>query len=618
MSSWFENLFCCKNENEISTENNTDQEEEREPFTRQENSNQENGEISPPPGQSKNGSHQNKVITEQPRKDSKAENKILFCCAGKNVKLREDQIDLCPQYWCQDLQSSPNTCKKFKRFMWRLSFFVTCLPLCYPCYLSRTVRRRPKQRPKYWSKQDNKVDDLNRTTLHGQVTVKEQPNSPAKKPSVIFVNVIILHSPASNVLHQYFSDKVPQSIPPEQHAPSWGPVLAQLSNKRISNQGVSVNPNLSAVPEEEMSEANESLIRADTVDAPPPVVAAAVPPVAFQEQEELTRRNAFRKKSIIGIGALTRLQGLRRMSFQRSLSTPMHSTSSVDGNGIEEKNSLMETGEDIPVRRSKGPAGNRPQLRKRLSREISVTSNSSTTSFHSCNSDESDDSNQEEEPLTSRGIRSSKTFEMETKELGQRAELITDLGYNVKFNLSDEATLADWKGWDLSQTKSIPDIDILLLAVRKDNVAELSNVLDRHSGILGYISKFWRGFFPLLMIELENHEQSFNEDSNESVEYAKKIQYLQSLFGEVLTISIKETHVLDNLKWINECMARFFVHSRIYQCSRFFGADVIKTMTIQCPGGCGLRRHKKITWKHSRKKIAKRRRSKPLKNRRKY
>ena len=49
----------------------------------------------------------------------------------------------------------------------------------------------------------------------------------------------------------------------------------------------------------------------------------------------------------------------------------------------------------------------------------------------------------------------------------------------------------------------------------QDNVAELSSVLDRHSGILGYISKFWRGFFPLLMVELENHEQSFNEDSQE-------------------------------------------------------------------------------------------------------
>ena len=45
----------------------------------------------------------------------------------------------------------------------------------------------------------------------------------------------------------------------------------------------------------------------------------------------------------------------------------------------------------------------------------------------------------------------------------------------MKFNLSDEATLADWKGWDLSQTKSIPDIDILLLAVRKVNILHLNS-----------------------------------------------------------------------------------------------------------------------------------------------
>lgn len=101
----------------------------------------------------------------------------------------------------------------------------------------------------------------------------------------------------------------------------------------------------------------------------------------------------------------------------------------------------------------------------------------------------------------------------------------------------------------------------------------------------------------------------------QSADYAKKLNYLQSLFGEVLIISMKEDNVLDNVSWINECMARLFVHSRIYQCSRFFGADVMKTMTIECPGGCGLRKHKKITWKHSRRKIAKRRRSKPKKNR---
>ena len=60
---------------------------------------------------------------------------------------------------------------------------------------------------------DNQFDDLNRSTLHRQVTVQSpQPNSPAKKPAVICINVIILHSSASNVLHQYFSDQNPQSV----------------------------------------------------------------------------------------------------------------------------------------------------------------------------------------------------------------------------------------------------------------------------------------------------------------------------------------------------------------------------------------------------------------------
>ena len=60
---------------------------------------------------------------------------------------------------------------------------------------------------------DSQFDDLNRSTLHRQVTVQSpQPNSPAKKPAVICINVIILHSSASNVLHQYFSDQNPQSV----------------------------------------------------------------------------------------------------------------------------------------------------------------------------------------------------------------------------------------------------------------------------------------------------------------------------------------------------------------------------------------------------------------------
>lgn len=132
----------------------------------------------------------------------------------------------------------------------------------------------------------------------------------------------------------------------------------------------------------------------------------------------------------------------------------------------------------------------------------------------------------------------------------------------MAFNLFDEATVADWKGKDLKQANNIPNIDILLLAVRKvckkkyfslfdvspfdiqipgdkwfrvpnvhkivfftledilskihfvylqDNVEELSRVLDLHTGILGYISKFWRGFYPILVVELESSVASIEE-----------------------------------------------------------------------------------------------------------
>ena len=117
-------------------------------------------EIQPslPQGQSKiasNGQNQQpKIITQQPRA---SDSQVFFCCTSteKFVKLREDQFDFCPQNWFQDLGNSPTTCKKFKRFLWRLSFLFTCLPLCYPCYLSRTVRRRPKHLPKQRQKQNS-------------------------------------------------------------------------------------------------------------------------------------------------------------------------------------------------------------------------------------------------------------------------------------------------------------------------------------------------------------------------------------------------------------------------------------------------------------------------------
>ena len=57
-------------------------------------------------------------------------------------------------------------------------------------------------------------------------------------------------------------------IPPEQPAPAIATIAQTLISKRTMGPGVSANPNLSAVIEEDMSEANESLIQKDFVDAP--------------------------------------------------------------------------------------------------------------------------------------------------------------------------------------------------------------------------------------------------------------------------------------------------------------------------------------------------------------
>ena len=43
--------------------------------------------------------------------------------------------------------------------------------------------------------------------------------------------------------------------------------------------------------------------------------------------------------------------------------------------------------------------------------------------------------------------------------------------------------------------------------------------------------------------------------------------------------------------WLSECLARLFIHSRLYQCSRFYGKRIY--LEDICPGGCELRKRRK-------------------------
>ena len=68
---------------------------------------------------------------------------------------------------------------------------------------------------------------------------------------------------------------------------------------------------------------------------------------------------------------------------------------------------------------------------------------------------------------------------------------------------------------------------------------------------------------------------------------------MNGIFGDVHHIEIAKT-ALDSQStwtWLNECLARLFIHSRLYQCSRFYGKRIY--LEDICPGGCELRKRRK-------------------------
>ncbi len=57
----------------------------------------------------------------------------ILCCSAQDPE--DFQVDLCPRSWF-NLGESGGCLDG----IWKMLFIVCCLPLCYPCYLTRCVR----------------------------------------------------------------------------------------------------------------------------------------------------------------------------------------------------------------------------------------------------------------------------------------------------------------------------------------------------------------------------------------------------------------------------------------------------------------------------------------------
>ena len=68
-----------------------------------------------------------------------------LCCSREDPE--EFQVDLCPRKWfcCCSHDGSGGGRLGCLEIIWRILFVLFCLPLCYPCYVTRRCRRRQRR-----------------------------------------------------------------------------------------------------------------------------------------------------------------------------------------------------------------------------------------------------------------------------------------------------------------------------------------------------------------------------------------------------------------------------------------------------------------------------------------
>ena len=70
--------------------------------------------------------------------------------------------------------------------------------------------------------------------------------------------------------------------------------------------------------------------------------------------------------------------------------------------------------------------------------------------------------------------------------------MVGDLGYQLTFSYFDEASVSEWKGCDLRLAHDLPNIDLVVLPIRKVERGfkiSLSNVVDtvKHVLTVGFV-----------------------------------------------------------------------------------------------------------------------------------
>lgn len=209
---------------------------------------------------------------------------------------------------------------------------------------------------------------------------------------------------------------------------------------------------------------------------------------------------------------------------------------------------------------------------EKMERNGVVKSNSDSEQFYSAQSSlivncvdnkQSKDDDLELEPLTVPETYL-KTW-MSTRQIiveGKQAIAFWDesLLYNLDSGLASDMRLAQ----------------ISIIALVYSNQAEFKSILNRSSGILGYLRKYWTGFFPLLSVQSCSGQEDFQITEDDIKEM------IHSQFSSYHQIVLNTD---EGPQFLIESILNYKTHLCI--CDRY--KSVQKNSRWKCDGPCGLK-----------------------------
>jgi len=196
---------------------------------------------------------------------------------------------------------------------------------------------------------------------------------------------------------------------------------------------------------------------------------------------------------------------------------------------------------------------------------------------------------------TETGFQMLNNFNMETveKTAGVKGNSVVTVGnFTCDLAISQESCLSIKTPEEIHSNASVLVADIDYIVIVFNTTEELEEVVEKEKGIMGYVRKYWNGYFPLFLIQLSNQSEVG------SIKKSLK-EKLEERFSSCFRFTVENIETCQG--YLFDAFVRFYLHEVRLQCTKldktYSDPDLthntsctstIDTQRWRCSGLCGL------------------------------